>query len=96
MTATGRPLGGHWVATARRTAPLKRVGRLEGEAAAAEAAGSSCEASMVLRRLQVYRVTQRAPQPRQQIVACPCCFAHFVFEGEAASSRKVSAPARAV
>ena len=36
------------------------------------------DASMVMRRLKVYRFTQRVPKPRRQILFCAHCFAKLV------------------
>ena len=38
------------------------------------------EASMIMRRLKVYRFTQKVPKPRSQIPFCAHCFANF-FKG---------------
>ena len=64
------------------TTPLKRLDKLIVEAEAARASGSSCEASMLVRRLKVHRFNVAVPKPRTQIPACAACFANFLFEGE--------------
>ena len=65
------------------TTPAKRFERLEADALAAVQSGGSSEASMVLRRLKVHKFTRQVPKPPAQLKACACCFARFVFEGEA-------------
>ena len=46
--------------------------------------GSSSEATVVLRRMRVYKFVQKISKPAGQIPQCACCFASFLFEGEAA------------
>jgi len=64
------------------TTPMKRLEKLEKEAEAARAAGVTCEATMLLRRLKVHKFRVAVPKPAVQIPACAACFAHFVLEGE--------------
>ena len=64
------------------TTPMKRLEKLETEAKAARAAGISCEATMLLRRLKVHRFNVAVSKPQKQIPACANCFANFLFEGE--------------
>ena len=45
---------------------------------------SSSEATMVLRRMKVYEFVRKISKPDGQIPQCACCFASFLFEGEAA------------
>ena len=65
------------------TTPLKRLQKLIEEAEHARQNGVACEASMVLRRLKIYKFEAVLPKPAEQIPACASCFAKFLFEGEA-------------
>ena len=65
------------------TTPLTRMEKLMQEAADAVRMGSSCEATMMLRRLKVYRFSQKVSKPTKQIPQCAACFASWVLEGEA-------------
>ena len=69
------------------TTPWKRFEKLEADAQSAVQSGCSSEASMVLRRLKVYKFSTAVPQPPSQIPACAHCFANFVFDGEMAWSQ---------
>ena len=66
------------------TTPLKRMESFIAEAERAAQTGGSSEATMVLRRLKLYKFTRRLRVPTEQIPQCAACFASFVLEGEAA------------
>jgi len=66
------------------TTPLKRLENLERDAATAMQCGFCSEASMVLRRLKVYKFRQAVPRPPAQIPACAACFSDFLFSSEMA------------
>jgi len=69
------------------TTPLKRMEKFIIEAERARYWGESSVATMVLRRLKVYKFTQKIPMPTGQIPQCARCFASFVLEGETAFHR---------
>ena len=58
------------------------------EAERARSRGESSVAIMVLRRLKVYKFTQKIQAPTDQIPQCAACFASFVPEGEAAFQQR--------
>ena len=66
------------------TTPLKRMEKFITEAERACYWGESSIATMVLRRLKLYKFTQRLPMSGGQIAQCAHCVARFVLEGEAA------------
>ena len=41
---------------------------------------ASADASMVLRRLKVYKFERRIPRPEQKFSYCACCFARFLHQ----------------
>ena len=61
--------------------PLRRLEAFFAEAEAAKRAGTS-EATMLLRRLNIYRFTQPVRKPKTQIPKCAHCFASFLFQSE--------------
>ena len=64
------------------TTPLKRMEKFITEAARAARFGESSVATMVLRRLKLYKFTRKPRVPAGQIPQCAACFASFVLEGE--------------
>ena len=66
------------------TTPLKKMEKFIQEAEEACRSGLSSEATMVLRRLKMYKFTRKMVKPAEQIPQCLACFASFLFEGEAA------------
>ena len=62
------------------TCPLKRIEQMEQAVRKADAEDTSSEASMLLRRLRIYRFTERMQKPPAHIPQCPCCFANFLFQ----------------
>ena len=66
------------------TTPLKRMERFITDAAWAARSGESSEATMMLRRLKLYKFSRKIRKPADQIPQCASCFAAFVLEGEAA------------
>ena len=62
------------------TTKLQDLNRLRGLAAPARAAGQPADgdASMVLRRLQVYTFNTRVPAPAKELPTCARCFAQCV------------------
>ena len=69
------------------TTPLQRMEKFIADAERARSRGESSVATMVLRRLKLYKFTQGIQAPAEQIPQCAACFASFVFEGEAAYRR---------
>ena len=64
------------------TMPLRKLEAFFAEAEAAKRAGTSSEATMLLRRLNIYRFTQPVKKPSAQIPKCAHCFASFLFQSE--------------
>ena len=64
------------------TTPLKRMDKFIMEAERAQRSGESSVATMVLRRLKLYKFTQKLRAPVDQIPQCAACFASFVLEAE--------------
>ena len=65
------------------TAKEKGLALLEDEAERAMRENTASEATMLLRRLRLYRFTQRMPKPPVALKPCGCCFAKFVLHFEA-------------
>ena len=66
------------------TMPLKKREAFMNDAEEAAPPGLSSEATVVLKRLEVYKFGSKVPKPARQIPQCVCCFASFVFMGGAA------------
>ena len=65
------------------TTGLKRLDKMMEEAAATEQSGHSSEATMLLRRLKIYKFTKPLPPPASHVARCAHCFAWFLINGEA-------------
>lgn len=65
------------------TTPLQRMEPFLKQAEEAARCGVSSEATMILRRLKLYKFERKVQKPSCQIPQCASCFASFVLEGEA-------------
>ena len=65
------------------TTPLQRMEPFLKQAEDAARRGVSSEATMILRRLKLYKLERKVRKPASQIPQCASCFASFVLEGEA-------------
>ena len=69
------------------TTPLQRMEKFIMEAERAQRTGESSVATMVRRRLKLYKFTQKIRATVDQIPQCAVCFASFVLEAEAVFQR---------
>ena len=69
------------------TTPLQKMEPFLKQAEDASRRGVSSEATMILRRIKLYKFEHKVRKPACQIPQCASCFASFVLEGEAMHSR---------